>query len=55
MPALGAALAAMLAGWIIDAAFEPFLGVGPTLVLSFAASTVAFFAARKWLEDLRGR
>jgi hypothetical protein len=55
MPALGAALAAMLAGWIIDAALEPLLGVGPTLVVSFAASTVAFFAARKWLEDLRGR
>ena len=55
MPALGAAMAAMLAGWIIDAALEPFLGVGPTLVLSFVASTVAFFAARKWLNDLRGQ
>jgi hypothetical protein len=55
MPSLGAALAAMLAGWIIDAALEPFLGTGPTLVLSFAASTVAFFAAKKWLNDLRGQ
>jgi hypothetical protein len=55
MPALGATLAAMLAGWIIDAALEPLLGMGPTLVLSFVASTVAFFAAKKWLEELRGR
>jgi hypothetical protein len=55
MPSLGAALAAMLAGWMIDAALEPFLGVSATLVLSFAASTVVFFAAKKWLSDLRGR
>ena len=55
MPSLGAALAAMLAGWILDAALEPLLGVGPTLVLSFTASTVVFFAAKKWLRDLRGR
>jgi uncharacterized membrane protein YdjX (TVP38/TMEM64 family) len=51
---LGASLAAMLAGLIIDEVFQPFLGTGPTLVLSFAGSTVAFFFARRWLKELRG-
>ena len=48
-------MAAMLAGWMIDAAFQPLLGTGLTLMLSFAGSTVVFFVARKWLKDLRGR
>ena len=55
MPSLGAGLAAMLAGWMIDAALQPYLGVGLTLMLSFAGSTVVFFVAQKWLKDLRGR
>jgi hypothetical protein len=54
MPSLGAGLAAMLAGWMIDAALEPYLGTGFTLVVSFAGSTVVFFVARKWLKELRG-
>jgi hypothetical protein len=52
---LGAGLAAMLAGWIIDDALQPYLGTGPTLILSFVGSTVAFFFARRWLLELRGR
>jgi hypothetical protein len=55
MPSLGAGLAAMLAGWMIDAALKPYLGMGLTLVLSFAGSTVVFFVAQKWFKDLRGR
>jgi uncharacterized membrane protein YdjX (TVP38/TMEM64 family) len=43
----------MVAGWIIDAMLEPFLGSGVTLFVSFVASTVIFFMARKWLRDLR--
>ena len=54
MVSLGASLAAMLAGWIIDDVFQPFLGTGPALVLSLAGSTVAFFLARSWLKELRG-
>ena len=54
MVSLGASLAAMLAGWIIDDVFQPFLGTGPTLVLSFVGSTIAFFFARSWLKELRG-
>ena len=53
MPSIGAGVVAMLAGWIIDAMFEPFLGSGVTLFVSFLASTVIFFMARKWLRDLR--
>jgi hypothetical protein len=55
MPSLGAAVAAMLAGWVIDDIVQPVLGLGPTLFLSFVASTIVFFMARKWLLDLRGR
>jgi hypothetical protein len=43
----------MLAGWIIDDLLQPLLGMGPTLIISFAGSTVVFFAARKWLKGLR--
>jgi hypothetical protein len=55
MPSLGAGVAAMLAGWMIDGVLEPYLGVGLTLILSFAGSTVVFFVAHKWLKDLRDR
>jgi len=47
-------MAAMLAGWMIDAALEPLLGMGPTLMISLVGSTVVFYLARKWLKDLRG-
>jgi hypothetical protein len=50
---IGAGLAAMLLGWIIDAIFQPYLGTGATLILSFVISTVAFFMVRRWLNDLR--
>ncbi|HUL79867.1 MAG TPA: hypothetical protein VL691_21560 [Vicinamibacteria bacterium] len=55
MPSLGGAVAALLAGWIIDDLAQPYLGAGVTLVLSFVSSTVVFFIARKWLIELRGR
>ena len=50
---IGAALAALLLGWIIDALFEPYLGAGVTWILSFVLSTVAFFMVRRWLNELR--
>ena len=55
MPSLGAAVAAMLVGWVIDDMVQPFLGLGPTLLISFVASAIVFFMAREWLLDLRGR
>jgi hypothetical protein len=45
----------MLAGWIIDDALQPYLGLGPTLLLSFVVSTVVFFVTRRWLLEMRGR
>lgn len=55
MPTLGASMAALLAGWMIDDLLQPFLGLGATLLLSLVGSTIVFFMARKWLLDLRGR
>jgi hypothetical protein len=55
MPYIGAALAATLAGWMVEGLLQPYLGTSPALVLSFACSTVVFFVARRWLMELRGR
>jgi hypothetical protein len=52
VPYLGGSVAALLAGFLIDAALEPVLGRGPTLFVSFVASVLAFYFARKWLKDL---
>lgn len=53
MTYIGAALAAILVGSVVDALFQPYLGTGATLLLSFVISTVAFFMARRWLNELR--
>ncbi len=55
MPTLVAGLVASVAGWAMDDALQPFLGVGVTLALSFVSTTVLFLVLRKWLVDLRGR
>jgi hypothetical protein len=55
VPSLAAAGVASLAGWILDSLFEPYLGMGVTLVLSFVVSTLVFFYVRRWLVELRGR
>jgi hypothetical protein len=55
VPSLGAAVVASVAGWVIASLVQPYLGTGAGLVLSFVLSTVAFFATRQWLRDLRGR
>jgi hypothetical protein len=46
---------ASLAGWILDELFQPYLGVGATLFLSFVVSTLIFFYVRRWLLELRGK
>ena len=55
MPSLVAGLVASLAGWLIGDLVQPYLGMGVTMILSLACSTVVFFVARKWLIELRGR
>jgi len=34
---------------------QPYLGTASAFVLSFAGSGAVFFAARRWLINLRGR
>jgi hypothetical protein len=46
-------VAALLAGWLVDAVLDPFFGSGPRLVVSFFVSTIAFYFTQKWLKDLR--
>ena len=55
MPSLAAGGVASLAGWILDELFQPYLGMGVTLVLSLVASTLIFFYVRRWLVELRGK
>jgi hypothetical protein len=45
----------MLAGRVIVNVLQPYLGAGPTMLLSFAGSMVIFFVVQRWLKDLRGR
>jgi hypothetical protein len=53
MPSIGAGVVATMAGWVIDAMLQPFLGTGVTLVLSFVASTIVFVLVQRWLKNLR--
>ena len=53
MTYIAAGLVAFMVGWVIDALLQPYLGSGVTLILSFVISTVAFFMARRWLNELR--
>ena len=55
MPTLGAALVALIAGWVLDGLLQPLLGTVATLVLSFVGSTLVFYMVRKWLLEMRGR
>jgi len=55
VPSLAAAGVASLTGWILDELFQPYLGMGVTLALSFVVSTLIFFYVRRWLVELRGK
>jgi len=55
VPSLAAGAVASLAGWILDDLFQPYLGLGATLVFSLVASTLIFFYVRRWLVELRGK
>ena len=46
-------MAAMIAGWMSDSLFGPWLDAGTTFVISLVASTVVFFVVRNWLKALR--
>ena len=53
MTYIGAALVAIVVGSAVDALLQPYLGTGATVMLSLVLSTVAFFMARRWLNELR--
>ena len=53
MPSLGGAMAAMIAGWMIDGVLDGWLDSGITFMLSLVGSTVVFFLMRNWLRQLR--
>jgi hypothetical protein len=55
VPSLAAGAVASLACWILDDVFQPYLGLGATLVFSLVASTLIFFYVRRWLVELRGK
>ena len=52
---LYAGVLASLAGWMIGDLIQPNLGTATALALSFAGSVAVYFAARRWLINLRGR
>lgn len=53
MPSIAAAIVASIAGWIIDAAIEPFMGIGGRILVGLVASTIVYVYARNWLLKLR--
>lgn len=54
VPSIAAAIIASLAGWIIDAAIESFLGIGGRILVGLTVSTLVYVYARNWLIQLRG-
>ena len=46
-------MAAMIAGWMIDAVLDPWVDGGLSFALSLVGSTVVFFVMRNWLRRLR--
>ena len=53
MPSIAAAMIASIIGWVIDAAIEPFMGIGGRIFVGLIVSTVAYVYARNWLLRLR--
>ena len=53
MPTLVAGIVSSLAGWLFEDLLSPFLGTGPTALLSLVFTGVLFFFMRKWLVGLR--
>jgi hypothetical protein len=53
VPSIAAALIASIAGWIIDAAIEPFIGIGGRIFLGLVTGILIYYYARNWLIRLR--
>jgi uncharacterized membrane protein YeaQ/YmgE (transglycosylase-associated protein family) len=55
VPSIAAAIIASLAGWILDALIEPFLGIAGRIFAGIVVSAFVYVYARNWLIQLRGR
>ena len=53
MPSIAAAIIASILAWIVDAAVEPFIGIGGRIFVGLIVSTIAYVYARNWLVRLR--
>lgn len=54
MPYLLAMAVATLAAWLVDDAVRPVTGTVGSMAVGTVVAAVAFFVARRFLEDLRG-
>ena len=55
MPSLAASIIASLAGYVVDAMIQPFLGLVPRIFIGIVVTIYVYVYARNWLADLRGR
>jgi hypothetical protein len=53
MPALGASVAAMLAGWVLDGLIAPLVDDGTRLIAGLIFTTIVWFMVLRWLRRLR--
>ncbi|MEZ5289607.1 MAG: hypothetical protein R2745_00850 [Vicinamibacterales bacterium] len=53
MPSLGASVAAMLAGWVLDDVLAPYVGFGTRLVVGLVATSILWVLVFQWLRRLR--
>jgi hypothetical protein len=53
VPSIAAALIASIAGWIVDALIEGYLGIGARIFIGIAVSTYVYVYARNRLLRLK--
>ena len=54
MPSIAAAIIASLAGWVVDAMIQPFLGIAARIFIGIFVGVYVYVYARNWLTGLRG-
>ena len=54
MPSIAAGIIASLAGYVVDAIIQPFLGLVPRIFIGIVVGVYVYVYARNWLTDLRG-
>ena len=51
---MAASIIASLAGYVVDAIVQPFLGIVPRIFIGIVVTVYVYVYARNWLTDLRG-